>query len=136
LVVDVFFFVDLVLNFFFAFYDKDFEIVEDRKKIAKSYLRSWFWVDLFAVLPFDLFLHFGDFNGMSRILKLPKLYRLIKMTRLVRILKIVKERNKLVKYLQEILKIGVGFERLLFFILLFFVLSHIVACLWIFASRF
>lgn len=52
------------------------------------------------------------------------------MTRLVRMLKIVKERNKLVKYLNEILKIGVGFERLLFFILIFFCVCHIVACLW------
>jgi hypothetical protein len=58
------------------------------------------------------------------------------MTRLVRMLKIVKERNKLVKYLSELLKIGVGFERLLFFVLLFFVFCHIVACLWIFSARF
>ena len=57
------------------------------------------------------------------------------MTRLVRMLKIVKERNKLVKYLNEILKIGVGFERLLFFILIFFILSHIVCCFWIFSAR-
>ena len=45
-------------------------------------------------------------------------------------LKIVKERNKLVKYLNEVLKIGVGFERLLFFVLIFFVLCHIVTCFW------
>ena len=49
---------------------------------------------------------------------------------MVRMLKIVKERNKLVKYLNEVLKIGVGFERLLFFILIFFVMCHIVACFW------
>jgi len=57
------------------------------------------------------------------------------MTRLVRMLKIVKERNKLVKYLSQMLKIGVGFERLLFFVLLFLVACHIIACLWIFAGR-
>lgn len=53
----------------------------------------------------------------------------------MRLLKIVKERNKLVKYLQEVLKIGVGFERLLFFFLIFITLCHIVACLWIFSAR-
>jgi len=73
---------------------------------------------------------------MTRIFRLPKLYKLIKMTRLVRMLKIVKERNKLVKYLTEILRIGVGFERLLFFLLLFLILCHIVTCIWIFTSRF
>ena len=53
----------------------------------------------------------------------------------MRVLKIVKERNKLVKYLNEVLKIGVGFERLLFFFLLFLILSHIVACFWVFSAR-
>ena len=45
-------------------------------------------------------------------------------------LKIAKEKSKFIKFLNEKLKISVGFERLLFFILLFVVISHIVACLW------
>ena len=73
---------------------------------------------------------------MARFLRFPKLYKLIKMTRLVRMLKIMKERNKLVKYLGEILRIGVGFERLLFFILIFFILCHIAACFWVLTARF
>jgi hypothetical protein len=51
-------------------------------------------------------------------------------------LKIVKERNKLAKYLNEILRIGVGFERLLFFILIFFVMCHIVSCFWVMFAAF
>jgi hypothetical protein len=58
------------------------------------------------------------------------MYKLVKMTRLVRMLKIVKERSKLVKYLNEVLKIGVGFERLLFLLLIFFILCHINTCIW------
>ncbi len=95
-------------------------------------MRSWFIIDFVAVIPFELiFKSFSTFNKMLRIMRLTKLYKIIKMTRLVRMLKIVKERNKLVKYLHEILKIGVGFERLLFFILIFIIFSHIAACLWI-----
>jgi hypothetical protein len=52
------------------------------------------------------------------------------MARMVRLLKIVKDRNKLIKYLDEILKIGVGFERLMFMMLIFLVFQHIAACLW------
>ena len=48
----------------------------------------------------------------------------------MRILKVVKERSKLSKYLNEILKIRSGFERLLFFLLISTILVHIVACLW------
>jgi len=89
-----------------------------------------------AVIPFDLLLSTGDYNGLARIARLPKLYKLIKMTRLVRMLKILKERSKVVKYLNEILKIGVGFERLLFLVLIFLFMCHIIACLWVIVARF
>ena len=142
-VVDTLFFVDIVLNFFFAYHDMEYNLIDDRKTIAKGYMKSWFTIDVISILPINFLLQTGDFNSLARLARLPKLYRLVKMTRyvvgliscsltsrLVRMLKIVKERNKLVKYLNEVLKIGVGFERLLFFVLIFFVLCHIVTCFW------
>jgi len=134
-IVDFFFLVDILFNFFFAFHNSDYEMVDEKKEIAKSYIKGWFLIDFLAIIPFDKMFRVEGYNGLARILRLPKIYKLIKMTRLVRMLKIVKERNKLVKYLSEILKIGVGFERLLFFILLFLIACHIIACLWIFAGK-
>ena len=32
-------------------------------------------------------------------------------------------------------KIGVGFERLFFFVFLFLILSHIVSCLWVITAK-
>ena len=29
------------------------DLVTDRKKIAKNYLKLWFWIDLVASVPFD-----------------------------------------------------------------------------------
>jgi len=81
-------------------------------------------------VPFDLIFINGDFNKLVRIARIGKIYKIIRMARMVRMLKIVKERNKMVKYLNEILKIGVGFERLLFMMLIFLVLQHIAACIW------
>jgi hypothetical protein len=46
-------------------------------------------------------------------------------------LKVVKQKSKLLAYLNEFLKIGFGFERLFFFFLIFFLMSHLAACLWI-----
>ena len=43
----------------------------------------------------------------------------------------MKEKSKLLKYINDILKIGLGFERLFFFILIFLILCHICACLWV-----
>jgi hypothetical protein len=55
---------------------------------------------------------------------------------MVRIAKIIKERNKLTKYLREIVSISVSFERLFFFNLIFLTLIHICACLWIFTGKY
>jgi hypothetical protein len=73
---------------------------------------------------------------MFRVARIGKLYKIIKMTRLVRMLKIVKEKNKLAKYLEELLKIGVGFERLLFLFLILIILLHIACCIWVFVGKF
>ncbi len=85
-------------------------------------MKSWFFVDVISIVPFDVIFMYGSFGKMSRIARIGKLYKIIRMARMVRMLKIVKERNKLVKYLNEILRIGVGFERLMFMMLIFMVL--------------
>ena len=55
---------------------------------------------------------------------------------MLRIIKIVKERSKLLKYLNEILKISEGFERLFYFLIVLLLMCHIVTCLWIIAVQF
>ena len=55
---------------------------------------------------------------------------MLNQCRLAKMLKIVREKNKIVKFLNEKLKISVGLERLIIFVLLFAILCHIVACLW------
>ena len=87
-------------------------------------------VDIISIIPFDIIFMYGQFGRMSRIARIGKLYKIIRMARMVRMLKIVKERNKLMKHINEILKIGVGFERLMFMMLIFMVLQHIAACIW------
>jgi hypothetical protein len=47
----------------------------------------------------------------------------------------MKEKNKLLRYLNEVLKIGLGFERLFFFILIFVLSLHIVSCLWLICAN-
>ena len=67
---------------------------------------------------------------MARIVRIGRMYKLVKLTRLLKMLRLVKDRSKLLKYVNEVMKIGVGFERLFFFVLLFLLMSHIVSCLW------
>lgn len=52
--IDIFFFIDIVVNFNSAYIDESYEVIDDRKKIAHSYLVSWFLIDFLSIVPFEL----------------------------------------------------------------------------------
>jgi len=58
--IDICFLIDIIIIFNSAFYDGEFIVVEDRKIIAKEYLRGWFLIDLLAIIPFDLLMTTTD----------------------------------------------------------------------------
>ena len=53
-VIDILFFLDMLVIFNTATYDQNMRFITDRKKIAKQYLKGWFTVDLLSIIPFDL----------------------------------------------------------------------------------
>lgn len=63
------------------------------------------------------------------------MYKLIKMLKLLRVLKIVKERSKILKYLNDFLKIGLGFERIFFFMIIYLILLHVMTCVFVIAGQ-
>lgn len=50
-IVDLAFFVDMILIFNTAYYDEDFKMIQHRGVIAFSYFRGWFIIDLLAIFP-------------------------------------------------------------------------------------
>ena len=131
--IDSLFAIDIIVIFQSCYYDDEFVIVENRWMIAKEYLKSWFIIDLVAILPFDVIFKSAGANSvdMIRLARMGRMYKMIKMAKILRVLKIIKQRSQLLKYLSEFLKIGLGFERLFFFAIIFFVLCHILTCIWI-----
>lgn len=103
-----------------------------------NYLKGWFTIDVLAIVPFDVILSSmqSNVNGIVRIARVGRLYKLVKLTRLLRIMKIMKEKSKLMKYLNDFLKIGHSLERLLFFLIIFMILCHISSCLWLMTASF
>lgn len=101
--------------------------------IAITYIKSWFGVDVLSAIPYDLiFMSFGGggarkFAGFTRI---TKLYKIVRLIRLFRLIKIAKERKNIGKYMTEELSIAIGQERIMFMLIIYFVLQHIIACLW------
>lgn len=65
--IDFFLFLsDILLNFRTTYVNRKGEVVSDWKSISVNYLRTWFIVDFFAALPFDLHALFGDEVIMKR----------------------------------------------------------------------
>jgi len=92
--MDVWFIFDVFLNFRTGFVDHGATVM-DSNKIAKHYLKSWFLIDFFASVPWEIFLAEGqDGTGsktankasrksvkMSKYFKIPKLLRMARLLR-------------------------------------------------------
>uniref|UniRef100_A0A2C9K8F9 Cyclic nucleotide-binding domain-containing protein n=1 Tax=Biomphalaria glabrata TaxID=6526 RepID=A0A2C9K8F9_BIOGL len=63
--VDVVFFVDIVLNFHTTFVGPSGEVVSDPRIIRMNYLKSWFVIDLLSCLPYDVFNAFQYVDNVS-----------------------------------------------------------------------
>ena len=74
---------------------------------------------------------------MVRLARISKLYRLVKLVKLTRIMRMATMFQKSSKFMDEArdkLKFGKGFERLIFLILISFMLVHFMTCIWIFLA--
>lgn len=70
-IVDVIFFIDIVLNFHTTFVGPGGEVVSDPKVIRMNYLKSWFIIDLLSCLPYDVFNAFDHDEDVSTVGYLP-----------------------------------------------------------------
>ena len=93
-------------------------------------------IDLIAIIPFDNFIDLNGGNGLIRVARIGKLYKLIKITRLIRLLKIIKQKGKTFKKMGNVLRLSAGTERIFGFLSCFFIVCHIMACIWIFSADF
>ena len=112
LIMDFFFGIEIVLTFFKAYYDSNFILIDKRGKIAKAYLKTWFFIDLIAIIPINVIVGTYDFVAIIRLLKLTKLRKSLNV-------------GKLLKFFN--VTVNIEHERLIGLIITFFVFCHIVA---------
>jgi len=148
LVVDVLFFLDVVLAFFTVEIEEDGELVTDRWKIARKYFASWFLIDITACIPFPLIEYLSGvdeeetssrYNTLVRLLRLPRLYKLFRITRVLRMFKstaLSTTSDRINEFLQINSRIAYsGLWKLLKFLLSVSVCVHVSSCLWYFTAR-
>jgi len=108
--IDVFFAADIYLTFRTTFFDQENELVLDRKVISRTYLKSWFPMELIATIPFELF-------GLCE--KKPRLVVPVKVIRLLRLAKVLRQVN----VHNNVLRVSQ-------MLTLFLVFAHIVGSIW------
>ncbi|XP_035742124.1 potassium voltage-gated channel subfamily H member 8-like isoform X2 [Vespa mandarinia] len=117
-VVEALFIFDILLNFRTTYVSRKGEVVSNSKSIALNYVKSWFFVDLVAALPFDFLyasdVYSGEESGHGNI-------HLVKLTRLLRLARLLQKIDRYSQYSAVILTM-----LMLFFILV----AHWLACIW------
>ena len=115
---DGMFLIEIFVNFICAFHGPDFNMVDDLKPIASSYLKGWFMIDLIAIIPFEAIANAGidvnqiegngsnNFNNLVRFAKLGKLNKLIRLTRLLDLNKILGSQNNIMKFVSSFFNFG------------------------------
>ncbi|KDO26239.1 hypothetical protein SPRG_08314 [Saprolegnia parasitica CBS 223.65] len=122
IVLDTFFAIDIVSNFFTAVEIKN-KVHFTRRVIACDYLKSWFFVDVVSSFPFSAVVSDAD-PVLSKALKLFRLLRLLRLFRMLRIL------NRL----QHALLIRSTISSLFRYCLTVLFISHWFACIFFWVS--
>ena len=133
---DVVFIIDIILNFFFVEEDVNGEMIIDQKKIAITYIRTWFFIDLVASIPVTFIVIFVAADSESekdlisiRFLKLAKFTRMYRLLTLFKLAKLFKNHNTLEKYVSY-LSISTDAKHILSSLIRMVFLIHIVGCIF------
>jgi len=135
--INVSFMVDIIFNFNTGFYYKGL-LVMDKKKIAKNYLKLWFWLDAMTSFPYEWVYNEDESAPLyaspsHRLITLVRFLRFLKLVRLIRIIKLQKIFRKLESYID----LSPTIISLIAFIKLSIVtlfIAHWIACIWHFTA--
>uniref|UniRef100_H2Z0V3 Cyclic nucleotide-binding domain-containing protein n=1 Tax=Ciona savignyi TaxID=51511 RepID=H2Z0V3_CIOSA len=133
--VDIFFVIDILINFRTTYVNKNDEVVSKPGKIAIHYFKGWFLIDLVAAVPFDLLVANPsslDVVSIILYLYLNNLYHITKISqttligllKTARLLRLVRVARKLDRYSE--------FGAAVLFLLMctFVLIAHWLACIW------
>ncbi|KAM3136546.1 hypothetical protein pb186bvf_011349 [Paramecium bursaria] len=153
-VVNYLFMVDMGFNFITAYYDLDNVLVTNNKYIIKTYLKSWFIIDLCSVIPFDEILNptsqdetqqttstssgqSGSYTQLLRLSRLPRLYRLLKIFKLFRLTRLQSSSKASLfsKLMKQFVKMDASFKRMLKIMALSLLFLHLSSCFYYLISN-
>ena len=142
-IIDIVWIIDLFLGFFTAYYNFDEVLITNNLLIFINYLTNGFAIDLISGFPFNsIFLILNNKKYKDKIIytyigEKSKVYELLKFLRLLKIVNIYEKNTfilQIVDYL-SVLDFSDKFLRVFFFLFLFVLWIHVLACLFIFIAQ-
>lgn len=131
----IYWLLDIPASFFTAVYVNN-TLLTKPSDIAKEYLKTWFFFDVFIVIPDVWSLSFNDTAaaevigdvGVVRALRAGRIVRLIRFLRLLRLFKILKVLRTMIDQVNNAIVLLA--LRMIKYGLLTLYLIHVLACLW------
>lgn len=88
--VDLVFFLDILVQMNTMYFDAKGKKVYSRKRIFVHYLRTWLFIDVVSILPFELTLFLLNHNSVNQSQARLKAIRFIRLLRLLKLLRVLR----------------------------------------------
>ena len=139
---------DLIINFFKAYYNFDEQLIKKSEKIVLNYIKGYFIIDFISAIPYySIF----KFNALKKYYKLNvsiscskyynhkinDIYQLIELLKIIKLIKCFTDNNILINFILNSLNQFTFFESWSFLfsnIFISFLILHLTACIHIFIS--
>jgi hypothetical protein len=126
--VTLWFLMDIVLCFHTAYIENG-KLIQDRKRVAKNYITSWFILDFVASFPYDWIL--PNEGSRTKYAKISRLAKFGRFMRTLKVLRMVRISTTFSSYMDELPdEVEVWFSLLANFAFVFVVLGHWLGCFW------
>lgn len=128
-VVDLYFWLDILMNFRTGHYNEYDELVVDPKEVCKKYVQGWFVLDFVSVLPVTYIGYAISGSGTSETggeLRLMKIFRMLRLAKLLRLARL----KRLIRRLEDEYQVFAKGSRLTVITLAIVFFAHLVACAW------
>ena len=125
--VDLYFIVDIFVNFRTGYIDADGMIENRPGLIARHYLRTWFTIDIVSCLPVSYVAQ--AMESEKQIPVDPTAVRILRLLKLTKLLRLSRMKSLIRKYEDYIEGIG-SFIKLVSACVVVLFTAHLIACLW------
>ena len=131
------FFIDMIIIFNTATYDDDFHVNTDRASITMDYLKSWFILDFFCIIPFDYIFSSGSSSNIVRLARIGRVNKILKLIKLMRLTRIRRTHSRsCLSSLTDYFKLSSSEKWFASFLGYFCLTAHIICCLWLITAKF